>query len=86
MRLPLVLLRKTHLVHMRLVSALNAMEHRCHGNECNGNENESPILYVNVVRANTAPAAVSDRGVLAIWPYAWLPVCQLMQKLGGHRR
>ena len=66
MRVPEASLRKNRLIRKRLVPAVNAVEHGCHGNVCSDGMRESPRLDQNVHGDAAAFFAYSADGVSAM--------------------
>ena len=65
-RVPAAPLRKAPLNRKRLVPAVNAVEHDCHGNACSDDVRESPRLDQNVHGDSAACSAHSANGVSAM--------------------
>ena len=65
-RVPAAPLRKNPLIRKRLVPAVNAAEHHCHGNACNADVRESPRLD-EIMRGDSAAFfALPSDGVSAM--------------------
>ena len=65
-RVPAAPWRKNRLIRKRLVPAVNAVEHGCHGNACSDDVRESPSLDENVHGDSAAFPAHSANGVTAM--------------------